>query len=119
MRVLLAFKARNKKLKIVFWTSLVIGALLLFSLVKKEKSERLKLFLFWGMIIPIIFTTVYLVTTTVAKNVGSVTKGPVHRPADYGIYVCGKSAKDQTSYNNHKFIPIAQAHEGEADEALD
>ena len=109
----------GSELKIVFWTSLVITALLLFSLIKKEKSERLKLFLFWGMVIPIIFTTFYLVTTTVAKNVGSVTKGPVHWHADYEIYVCGRSVKEKTSYNNHKFIPIAQAHEGEADEALD
>ena len=37
----------GSELKIVFWTSLVIGALLLFSLVKKEKSERQKI---WGEI---------------------------------------------------------------------
>src|SRR3989338_787679 len=101
--------------RIIFWTSLIVGALLLFSLVKREKSEAVKLFLFWGMVIPIIFTTVFLAAATVIKNQTSITKGPVHWHADYEIYICGQAVKDQTSYN-YRFIPEAEAHEGEEDE---
>ncbi|MDZ4243997.1 MAG: hypothetical protein U1C57_02725 [Candidatus Doudnabacteria bacterium] len=103
---------------IIFWTSFIVGALLLFSLVKREKTEAVKLFLFWGMVIPIIFTTVFLAAITVIKNQTSVTKGPVHWHADYEIYVCSQAVKDQTSYN-YRFIPEAKAHEGEEDEELD
>src|SRR3989338_7280715 len=75
--------------RIIFWTSLIVGALLLFSLVKREKSEAVKLFIFWGMVIPVIFTTVFLAAATVIKNQTSVTKGPVHWHADYQIFICG------------------------------
>ncbi len=81
--------------QIIFTSSLIIAALLVFSLLKKEKTEGLKLFLFWGMVIPIIFTTAYLAAGTVIKNQQSVTGGPVHWHADYEIYVCGKSIKDE------------------------
>ncbi len=98
---------------------------MIFALLKKEKSEGLKLFLFWGMVIPIIFTTLYLAGATVIINQQSVTGGPVHWHADYEIYVCGESIKDENlpqsddHTSSFEFFPAAQAHEGEAQEKLD
>lgn len=92
-------------------SSLIIATLLIFSLAKKEKSEGLKLFLFWGMVIPIIFTTFYLTAVTIAKNQRSATGGPVHWHADYEIFVCGNS--EQTENASVKGTTKTLAHEGE------
>lgn len=76
--------------QILLISSTLIAAFLVFSLVKKEKSEGLRLLLFWGMVIPIVSTTLYLAGTTIAKNQFSATGGPVHWHADYEIYACGR-----------------------------
>lgn len=68
----------------------IIAFLVITALLKKQPGQRLKLFLFLGMTIPIVVTTLYLAAATIAKNEASVTKGPVHWHADYEIYVCEK-----------------------------
>jgi len=60
---------------VIVYSSLLIGALLAIALVKKEPSDSLKLFLFWGMVIPITLTTLYLAIGTVVKNEKSATGG--------------------------------------------
>ena len=96
--------------------SILIGILLAITLLKKEPNEETKQFLFWGMVIPIIFVTLFLAVDTVLKNEQSITGGPVHWHADYDIYVCGQKEPDQTSRAPYQFIPRASAHEGEDEE---
>lgn len=85
--------------------SILIGVLLAVALLKKEPNEATKQFLFWGMVIPIIFVTLFLAVETVLKNEQSVTGGPVHWHADYDIYVCGQEKLGQTSRAPYQFIP--------------
>ena len=101
---------------VILISSLIIGALLLFSLVKKEKPEGLKLFLFLGIVVPIVFTTIYLAAATVIKNQSSITKGPVHWHADYEIFVCGENQKTS---QNVKGVTKARAHEEQSGELID
>ncbi|OGE83784.1 MAG: hypothetical protein A2846_00025 [Candidatus Doudnabacteria bacterium RIFCSPHIGHO2_01_FULL_49_9] len=94
----MGIKAQRKKTPvnsadIILYSSIVIGALLLIALVKKEQGEWLKLFLFWGMVIPTVFTTLYLAAATVMENQSSATGGPVHWHADFQIYSCGNAVK--------------------------
>ena len=79
---------------IILGSSAIITALVIISLLKKEKSDGLKLFLFWGMVLPIVVTTLYLAVGTIIKNQASVTGGPVHWHADFEIYNCGKTVAD-------------------------
>lgn len=78
-------------LTIITWGSVLIAVFLFFSLVYKEKTERGRLFLFWGMTSVIIFVTAFITLDTIFKNSSSVTRGPVHWHADFQISVCGKS----------------------------
>ncbi len=102
-------------------SSFVILTLLVVSLVRREKSEGFKLFLFWGMVVPILFTTVYLTAATVIKNQVSITKGPVHWHADYDIFVCGQETKAATPdvheepgpHLDLELLPRVSAHEEE------
>lgn len=71
-------------------SSVIIGGLVVWALLKKDKSDGLKVFLFWGIVIPIVFTTLYLAADTVFKNQTSATGGPVHWHADYEIFTCEK-----------------------------
>ena len=80
----------NSVSDILLFFGLIIGALLAFSLIKKEPSEYLKLLLFCGLLVAIILPTAYLAAVTVAENQASVTGGPVHWHADFEIYACGE-----------------------------
>lgn len=96
--------------QILLASSAIIGALLIVSLLKQEKSERVKLCLFWGMVIPIIFTTLYLAAGTVIKNQASVTGGPVHWHADFEIYNCGQALANRGQVQGQRTI-LAHAEE--------
>ena len=78
---------------VVLYGSIAIAAFLFLSLVIKQKTERGRLFLFWGMTSVIIFVTAFITLDTIFKNIRSVTGGPVHWHADYKITVCGGSPK--------------------------
>lgn len=95
---------------------ILIGILLIVALFAKEPNEETKKFLFRGMVISIIFVTLFLAAETVIKNEQSVTGGPVHWHADYDIYVCGREELGQSSHAPRRIIPYASAHEGEEEE---
>lgn len=76
--------------QIVMITGAIITFLVVVSLLKKEKSEGLKQFLFWGMVLPITAATLFLILQTVHENRSSATGGPVHWHADFEIYYCGQ-----------------------------
>ncbi len=71
-------------------SSTISGALVLFSIFYKNKSEELKLFLFFGIIIPIILTTIQIASSTVSLNISSEAGGPVHWHGDFEIWKCGE-----------------------------
>jgi len=75
-------------LKFVIIASLTSGIIVIISIFLKEKTEKLKIVLIAGILIPIILTTVYLATTTIYVNLISETKGPVHWHADYELWAC-------------------------------
>ena len=72
-------------------SSTISGALVLFSILYKNKSEELKLFLFLGISIPIIIATAQIVSSTVSLNMNSEAGGPVHWHADFEIWKCDKN----------------------------
>jgi len=69
--------------------SIIIGILILFAIYDKDRSEKTKIFLFLGIIIPIVLATIYLGGSTIYLNVISETQGPVHWHADFEIWNCG------------------------------
>lgn len=102
----------ESEIEILAAGSILIAIFLIIAIVKKNQNEAAKNFLFWGMVIPIIFITLYLITNTVSKNQRSITRGPVHWHADYEIYICGT---EELSHET-KGVKQAQAHEGEEQE---
>lgn len=98
--------------EIVIGGSILLVALLAFSLLKKEKTEGERFFLFWSLAIVIIFVTSFLILTTVQENLTSVTGGPVHWHADFEIYVCGEEVdlKDPTGLANRIGSPVLHEH---------
>lgn len=97
---------------IILFTSLIIGALLIVSLVRKEQSDYLKLLLFCGMVVPTVLTTVFLAAATVAENQSSATGGPVHWHADFQIYSCGQAVKlkEPAGLSNRIGTPLLHEH---------
>lgn len=92
--------------------SVILGVLLVFSLVRREKSEGEKEVLFWTMTIVIVFTTFFLALDTITKNQSSVTRGPVHWHADFEIYNCGKTVdlKNPKGLSNRIGDPVLHEH---------
>jgi len=78
----------NASNQVLLGSGIILVVLLIVSLLKKEQSEGLKTFLFWSMVFPVAFATIFLAMETVIENQQSVTKGPVHWHADFLIYRC-------------------------------
>jgi len=72
----------------VLIAAIISGILVLIAIYNKEKDNT-KMFLFLGIVIPIILSTIYLTGSTIYLNLISDTKGPVHWHADYEVWVCG------------------------------
>ena len=73
----------------ILLTSFILGVLVLISIFKKRKTERQKVFLFLGIIIPVILATAYIAGATIYLNLISQSQGPVHWHADFEIWKCG------------------------------
>ncbi|MEK6808105.1 MAG: hypothetical protein AABY14_00290 [Nanoarchaeota archaeon] len=95
---------------------LISGGIVLFfvllSLHSKKKSKKLKLFLFLGIIIPIILSTTYSAVSTIFLNTVSSTKGPVHWHADFEIWACGEKYEliDPQGISNRVGSPVFHEH---------
>lgn len=96
---------------LLFCGAILVGFLVV-SLVKKEQSESLKLFLFWGIAVLTALTTLYLAVATVFENTSSATGGPVHWHADFQIYSCGKPVKlrQPTGFSNRIGTSLLHEH---------
>ncbi|MBI2651283.1 hypothetical protein HYX01_02335 [Candidatus Woesearchaeota archaeon] len=91
----------------------IAGILVLFSLLHRQKTEKMKIFLFFGIAIPIVAATFYLAASTIYLNQISETKGPVHWHADYEIYVCNKKIEllKPKGFSNSVGIPLFHEHD--------
>ena len=98
--------------QVLLGSGIILIVLLIVALLKKEQSEGLKTFLFWMMVFPIVFATIFLASETIIENQQSVTKGPVHWHADFLIYRCGQqvSLKDPRGLSNKIGTPVLHEH---------
>ncbi|MDP3728104.1 MAG: hypothetical protein Q8R18_01485 [bacterium] len=64
-----------------------------------KKNKKIK---FLAIIIPIIFTSLFLIITTIFINLNSESSGPVHWHADYEIWACGEKVNliDPEGFSN-------------------
>lgn len=84
---------RANSIKFTLIAGVVLAILVVASILIKQKSEKLKYLLFGLMVVVILFTTVYLVGSTIYLNQVSTTGGPVHWHADFEIWNCGKKVE--------------------------
>jgi hypothetical protein len=68
---------------------LVILSFFLIPNINKLSNKQKKIF-FSIMVIPIVFSSLFLAGHTVYENLTSITKGPVHWHADYEVWACGE-----------------------------
>jgi len=80
----------SSSLNYVLIASFIVGVMIIVSFLKKEKTEKQKMALFLGIIIPVILSTAFLAGSTVYLNLVSATQGPVHWHADFEIWNCGE-----------------------------
>jgi len=95
----------------VMIAAVIAGILVLIAIYNKEKEDS-KMFLFLGIIIPIILATVYLTGSTIYLNIISETKGPVHWHADYEVWNCGEKIDlvKPTGLSNRIGSPLFHDH---------
>lgn len=94
---------------------ILVVALTLLALIIKTPSEGAKKLMFWGMSVPVILASLFVAGSTVYLNVISVTGGPVHWHADFGIYNCGEEINliDPTGLSNRVGTPVLHEHDDE------
>lgn len=81
----------KKSLDISTISFIIIGissANALFILALSCFYRKQKALLFWILITPIIFTSIFLIVTTLLTNFNADSQGPVHWHADYEIWIC-------------------------------
>lgn len=95
---------------IVGATSIFIAVVFLVIYLTKNR-ESLKKYFFFAIALPVVLTTLFLVTSTLYINQVSSTKGPVHWHADFEIYNCGEliDLVNPTGFSNK--IGTAAFHE--------
>ena len=66
--------------------------ILIYTLAKKSEklSPRVKMFCFWLIALPVLFSSLYLIMHTLYDTTTSATRGPIHWHADYEVWVCGE-----------------------------
>lgn len=94
------------------FTAAWIGILLIISLLWKNKTALGKWFLYLGMAVPIIISTLFLAGSTVYLNLASITGGPVHWHADFEVWACGRKLDliDPTGLANRVGSPVFHEH---------
>ena len=92
--------------------AVITGILVVFSIYYKEKSERMKMLLFWSITLPIILATAYSAGSTIYLNLISETKGPIHWHADFEMWNCGKKIDliEPKGLSNRVGTPVFHEH---------
>ncbi len=98
-------------LKLVLGTTVFVAFIFLLVFLTKNK-ESLKKYFFFGIIIPVVLTSLYLAGSTIYLNQVSATKGPVHWHADFEIYNCGQPVDlvDPKGFSNKIGTPTFHEH---------
>ena len=93
-------------------TSIIVIVLVSISVLYEKKVKKYKKLLFLSIIIPIILTSLFIITSTIYLNVISETKGPVHWHADFEIWDCDKKIDiiDPTGLSNRIGTPVFHEH---------
>ncbi len=97
----------------VIWTGAgIIILALLYILVRTPETAAEKIVLFWVIVLPAVFTTLYLAGGTIHDNLTSATGGPVHWHADFRIFNCGQELDlvDPTGLSNRVGSPEIHEH---------
>ena len=87
----------------IFYSLIVIILVSLISILLRNKlKNKHKKILFALILIPVMFSTIYLAGSTVYTNLISETGGPVHWHADYEIWICGEKVllKEPEGFDN-------------------
>jgi len=102
----------NTALNLIYIASAIILIITIISISFEEKLKKYKVFLFLGIIIPVIFTTIFLTGSTIYLNIISQTKGPVHWHADFEIWNCGNKIDmiDPIGLSNRVGSPVFHEH---------
>jgi len=102
---------RSNSIKIVVVTSILILGSVVLTILLRHLGEKVKAILFLGIVLPTLFTTVYLVASTLYLNSVSSSGGPVHWHADYQIWDCGQQIEltDPEGFSNR--VGSATFHE--------
>ena len=103
---------RSTSSNYIMIASIIVGVLILFAIYNKDKSEKTKIFLFLGIIIPIVLATIYSAGSTIYLNIISETQGPVHWHADFEIWDCGQKIDliNPTGFSNRVGNPVFHEH---------
>ena len=78
-------------ISLIIISSIISGTAILISLILRKNPEefrKYKRLLFIIIIVPVIFTSLFMFWGTLYENSQSITKGPVHWHADFEIYIC-------------------------------
>ncbi len=98
-------KLRQASVFYLYLASTIIALFVIVAVYAEKRAhftDRKKMILFLGIIVPAALVTVYLVGATIYLNSISQTEGPVHWHADYEIYACGNKIemKEPTGMSN-------------------
>lgn len=90
----------------------IVTALILFSVLYKKKTEKMKWLLFITISLSILVATLYSAIATIYLNQISETEGPVHWHADFEVWDCGKKIdlKDPEGLSNRIGTPTLHEH---------
>ena len=93
-------------------TSIIVIVLVAIAVFHEKKVKKYKKLLFLSIIIPIILTSLYIISTTIYLNIVSETKGPVHWHADFEIWNCNEKIDiiDPTGLSNRIGTPVFHEH---------
>lgn len=103
--------AKNS-VNLLIGATIVLAVLVSISLHEKYLNEKLKKFLFIGIVLVTAIPTLYMIFSTVYLNTVSTSKGPVHWHADIEVWACGKEIElqDPTGFLSNK-IGTSTLHE--------
>lgn len=98
--------------KYIVIASILSGFLVVFSILYKTSSEKLKIALFLGISIPIAVATIHIAVSTIYLNLTSETGGPVHWHADFEVWNCGNQIDliDPKDLSNRVGTSVSHEH---------
>lgn len=102
-------------LRIVLWAVVLFAVILLITVLVRRKTQRVKRLLFGSLLAVILVGTFSIVGTTVAVNMMSWSKGPVHWHADFQVWACGQKLNlvDPVGFSNRVGSPLFHEHNDE------